>query len=192
LRNFPDDVRREFGKAIFDLQKGAKFSMPVSRPMPSVAPGVEEFRVRDRSGAYRVFYFTRMETAVLIFHAFEKKTAKTPPHEIEISAEEVEGDAMKKVKPVVARNAKELAKALGLTPADGVEIQVRSDLNDKIIEVVNERSLTHSQVAKLAHTSRTRVTAVLNRNTHDISTDLMLRILASLGVQARIQFRKAA
>lgn len=99
---------------------------------------------------------------------------------------------MKKVKPVVARNARELAKALGLPPADGVEIQVRSDLNDKIIEVVNERGLTHSQVAKLAHTSRTRVTAVLNRNTHDISTDLMLRILASLGVQARIQFKKAA
>jgi predicted XRE-type DNA-binding protein len=99
---------------------------------------------------------------------------------------------MKKVKPVVARNAKELAKALGLTPADGVEIEIRSDLNDKIIEVVSKRGLTHSQVARVAHTSRTRVTAILNRNTHDISTDLMLRILASLGVQAKLQFKKAA
>ena len=99
---------------------------------------------------------------------------------------------MKKVKPVVARNARELAKALGLTPADGLEIEIRSDLNDKIIEVVSERGLTHSQVARLAHTSRTRVTAILNRNTHDISTDLMLRVLASLGVQARLQFKRAA
>lgn len=99
---------------------------------------------------------------------------------------------MKKVKPVVARNARELAKALGLTPAEGVEIQIRSDLNDKIIEVVKERFLTHADVAKLSHTSRTRVTAVLNRNTHDISTDLMLRILASLGVEATIQFKRAA
>ncbi len=85
LRSFPDDVRREFGKAIFDLQKGAKLSMPLSRPMPSVASGVEELRVRDRSGTYRVFYFTRLETAVLIFHAFEKKTQKTPPREIEVA-----------------------------------------------------------------------------------------------------------
>jgi len=99
---------------------------------------------------------------------------------------------MKKVKPIVARNARELAKALGLTPADGVEIAIRSDLNDKIIEVVSERGLTHSQVAKLAHTSRTRITAILNRNTHDISTDLMLRTLASLGVHAKLQFKKAA
>jgi predicted XRE-type DNA-binding protein len=99
---------------------------------------------------------------------------------------------MKKVKAVVARNARELAKVLGLTPADGLEIEIRSELNDKIIEVVSEQGLTHSQVARLAHTSRTRITAILNRNTHDISTDLMLRILASLGVQARLQFKKAA
>jgi len=99
---------------------------------------------------------------------------------------------MKKVKPVVARNARELAKALGLTPADAVELEIRSALNDKIIEVVNERGLTHAHVAKLSHTSRTRMTAILNRNTHDISTDLMLRVLGSLGVQATLQFTKAA
>ena len=99
---------------------------------------------------------------------------------------------MKKVKPIVARNARELAKALGLTPADGLEIEIRSDLNDKIIEVVNQRRLTHSQVAKLASTSRTRVTAILNRNTHDISTDLLLRVVAALGVQAKLRFKKAA
>jgi predicted XRE-type DNA-binding protein len=99
---------------------------------------------------------------------------------------------MKKVKPIVARNARELAKALGLTPADGLEIEVRSDLNDKIIEVAQKRGLTHAQVAALARTSRTRVTAILNRNTQDISTDLMLRVLASLGVQAKLQFKRAA
>lgn len=85
LRNFPDDVRREFGKAIFDLQKGAKFSMPMSRPMPTVAPGVEELRVKDRSGAYRVFYFSRVRGLLLIFHAFQKKTAKTSLQEIELA-----------------------------------------------------------------------------------------------------------
>ena len=99
---------------------------------------------------------------------------------------------MKKIKPVVARNARDLAEVLGLTPADGLEIEIRSDLNDKIIEVVKKRGLTHDQVARLAHTSRTRVTAILNRNTQDVSTDLMLRVLASLGVQARLQFKSAA
>jgi plasmid maintenance system antidote protein VapI len=88
---------------------------------------------------------------------------------------------MKKVRPVVTRNARELAKVLGLSPADGMEIEFRSDLNDKIIEVVNKKGLTQSEVARLARTTRTRVTAILNRNAHDILTNLTLRILASLG-----------
>ena len=64
---------------------------------------------------------------------------------------------MKKVKPVIARNARELAKVLGLSPAEGMEIEFRSNLNDKIIEVVGKKGLTHADVARLAHTSRTRV-----------------------------------
>ena len=99
---------------------------------------------------------------------------------------------MKKVKAAVARNSMELAEVLGLTPADGLEIEIRSDLNCKIIEVVRKKGLTHDQVARLAHTSRTRVTAILNRNTQDISTDLMLRVLASLGVRAKLNFGSAA
>jgi phage-related protein len=77
IRSFPEDVRREFGKVIFDLQKGEKLSMPLSRPLASVAPGVEELRVRERSDAYRVFYYTKLADSVLIFRAFTKKTQKT-------------------------------------------------------------------------------------------------------------------
>ena len=99
---------------------------------------------------------------------------------------------MKKSKAVVTHTAAELAKALGLTPADGAEIELRSNLNSKIAEIIRGKALTHAQVARLARTSRTRVTAILNRNTKDISTDLMLRVLYALGYTAKIRFRKAA
>jgi predicted XRE-type DNA-binding protein len=99
---------------------------------------------------------------------------------------------MKKSKVVVTRTAGELAKAFGLTAADGAEIKLRSDLNSKIIEVVGAKELTHAQVARLAGTSRTRVTAIMNRNTMEISTDLLLRVLYALGYTAKITFQKAA
>ena len=99
---------------------------------------------------------------------------------------------MKKTKAIIAKSASELAEVLGLSPADGAEIEIRSDLNDKIIDVVKTKKLTHAQVAKLARTSRTRITAIMNHNTSDISTDLMLRILSSLGVRAKLQFKTAA
>jgi predicted XRE-type DNA-binding protein len=99
---------------------------------------------------------------------------------------------MKKINPVVARNAKELASALGLTPADGADIELRSELNSKIVEIVGRKKLTHAEVARLAKTSRTRVTAILNRNTKSVSTDLLLRVLYALGYTAKLRIQRAA
>ena len=92
----------------------------------------------------------------------------------------------------VTRTAAGLARALGLSPGEGAEIELRSSLNSKIIEVVHRKGLTHARVARLARTSRTRITAIMNRNTKDISTDLMLRVLYALGYTARITFGRAA
>lgn len=84
LREFPEEIRLELGQAIFELQKGNLLSMPLSKSMPSIAKGAYELRVKDASGAFRVFYFTRLADRILIFHAFQKKSQKTPQHEIEL------------------------------------------------------------------------------------------------------------
>jgi phage-related protein len=55
-----------------------------------VAAGVEELRVKDRSGAYRIFYYLRLADSVLIFHAFAKKAEKTPNREIALARKRLE------------------------------------------------------------------------------------------------------
>ena len=85
IRAFPAAVKRQLGKAILDLQKGHQLGMPLSRPMPEVAVGVEELRIRDDAGIYRTFYFTKSKRGILIPHAFVKKTQKTPRHEIALA-----------------------------------------------------------------------------------------------------------
>lgn len=84
IRSFSEEVRRELGKAIFDLQKGEVLGMPLSRPMRSIASGAAELRIRDRSGIYRAFYYTNSPRGILVFHAFVKKTRATPKHEIDL------------------------------------------------------------------------------------------------------------
>jgi phage-related protein len=84
LRTFPMDVRRAFGKAIYDLQLGHVLSMPISRAIPDVGSGVAEIRIQDTAGAYRAFYVTRIADAIVVFHAFMKKTRKTPEREIQL------------------------------------------------------------------------------------------------------------
>jgi predicted XRE-type DNA-binding protein len=96
---------------------------------------------------------------------------------------------MKQRKMIVTRTVGELANALGLSPLEAMEIEVRSALNDRIIQIARRSGLTHAQVAKLAKTSRSRITAILNRDTHDVSTDLLLRIAAALGYRATITLR---
>ena len=78
IRSFPVEVRKELGKAIYDLQRGEVLSMPLSRPMASIAPGAAELRIRDRAGIYRVFYYVKSARGVLVFHAFMKKGRATP------------------------------------------------------------------------------------------------------------------
>jgi predicted XRE-type DNA-binding protein len=93
---------------------------------------------------------------------------------------------MKSAKAIITRNMQELGQTIGLSPARQTEIEVRSALCDKLIEVARRERLTHAQIARAAGASRTRVTAILNRNLQGISTDLLLRILGSLGYRARI------
>jgi phage-related protein len=85
IRSFSKEIRFALGSALLDLQHGAKLGMPLSKPMPSVGPGVSELRVRDQSGIYRAFYVVKTQKGVIVFHAFQKKTQKTPIHEIAVA-----------------------------------------------------------------------------------------------------------
>ena len=59
--------------------------MPLSRPISSIAHGVHELRIKDQSGQYRVFYYTKSHDALIVFHFFKKKTQKLPIKEINLA-----------------------------------------------------------------------------------------------------------
>ena len=53
--------------------------------MAGIGKGVEEIRVTEDSGAYRVIYVARRVEAVYVLHAFQKKTQATSKRDIEIA-----------------------------------------------------------------------------------------------------------
>ena len=85
IRRFPKDARIRLGKGLFRLQMGEQIGMPDSRPMPAVSAGVSELRLKGADGSFRAFYYTASSRGVLVFHAFVKKTQRTPPLEIELA-----------------------------------------------------------------------------------------------------------
>ena len=67
------------------LAQGESIGMPLSRPMPDIAGGSHELRLKDKSGQYRVFYYTKVSNMLIVFHFFKKKSQSTPKKEIDIA-----------------------------------------------------------------------------------------------------------
>ena len=83
LRDFPSDARQDAGYQLDRLQRGRQADD--FKPMPSIGKGVEELRVWDEAGTFRVIYTARLADAVYVLHAFQKKTQATPKRDIEIA-----------------------------------------------------------------------------------------------------------
>jgi phage-related protein len=67
------------GVLLRQLQQGTTFSMPVSRPMPSLGARCHELRIADAGSIWRLLYRID-EDAIVILEVFQKKTPKTPQH----------------------------------------------------------------------------------------------------------------
>jgi phage-related protein len=83
LREFPEDAKQDAG---FQLDKVQRGEQPTDfKPMPAIGKGVEELRVSDESGAYRVIYAARLADAIYVLHAFPKKTQATAKRDVELA-----------------------------------------------------------------------------------------------------------
>jgi phage-related protein len=68
----------------YQLDKVQRGAQPDDfKPLAAVGKGVEEVRITDDSGAYRVIYVARRADAVYVLHAFQKKTQATPKKDID-------------------------------------------------------------------------------------------------------------
>ena len=75
VRGFAPDARRLAGYELRQVQRGLEPSD--WKPMKNVGPGVVEIRIH-LGGEYRVLYIAKLEEAIYVLHAFEKRTRRTP------------------------------------------------------------------------------------------------------------------
>jgi phage-related protein len=85
LRDFPEDARQDAGYQIDKVQRGEQ--PDDFKPMPSIGKGVEEIRIWNESGTYRVVYTARLIDAVIVLHAFQKKTQTASKRDIDLAKE---------------------------------------------------------------------------------------------------------
>lgn len=83
LREFPAEARQDAGHQLYQVQRGEQ--PDDFKPMPAIGKGVEEIRVWDETGAYRVIYTARRAEAIYVLHAFQKKTQATSKRDLDIA-----------------------------------------------------------------------------------------------------------
>ena len=83
LRELPEDARETAGHQLFKVQQEKE---PDDwKPMPTVGAGVQEIRVWEESGSFRVLYIAKFEEAVYVLHVFKKRSQKTPKGDIQLA-----------------------------------------------------------------------------------------------------------
>src|SRR5277367_3451246 len=90
------------------------------------------------------------------------------------------------IKTVTARTPEALARTLGLSAVESQEWQVHHALLKGLRRIVRNEALTHADIAKRVGSSRTSVTAILNGNLDNVSSDLLIRLLGALGCRVRV------
>ena len=75
LRNFPSSVLQDAGYQLEKVQLGLQ--PDDFKPMPSVGKGVEELRLWDEPGTYRIIYYAKMQETIYVLHVFQKKSQAT-------------------------------------------------------------------------------------------------------------------
>jgi phage-related protein len=84
LREWPKDVRNDFGTSLNAMQEGKTARLPI-RPMSSIAAGIFELKDDDESKWYRLVYLARVKDTIYVLHCFEKDTAKTEKRDLAIA-----------------------------------------------------------------------------------------------------------
>jgi phage-related protein len=84
LRAFPDSARHEAGHQIDLVQQG--YQADDWKPMQSIGAGVQEIRIRDAAGAFRVIYVAKFADTVYVLHCFRKTTQKTCKTDLDLAA----------------------------------------------------------------------------------------------------------
>jgi phage-related protein len=81
LSAFPADVKRAFGFALREVQRGE--TPPDAAPLTQFGSGVYELKESYDGNAFRSVYIVKLKSAVFVLHAFKKKSksGKAMPRE---------------------------------------------------------------------------------------------------------------
>ena len=92
-----------------------------------------------------------------------------------------------KKKAVTAKNADELGEVLGLSEGDVALMKYKAKISKIAVKAIEESGLSVNEIIKRSGVARSKVSAVKNGATVEVSCDLMIKIIAATGTKLKVQ-----
>lgn len=86
--DFPSETKLRFLHAMTMVAEGS--TPDIAKPLTGLGSGVMELALRHRGDAFRVVYALKIDDAIWVLHAFQKKSKRgiaTPKQEIDVVKE---------------------------------------------------------------------------------------------------------
>lgn len=92
----------------------------------------------------------------------------------------------------ISKNAKQLAKDLGLNDAEAVVMEIKSKLYESAQDAILSSKLTHESIAEKIGTSRARISRISKMGENSISIELLVKIIVTLDEKVPFKFTTAS
>ena len=85
------------------------------------------------------------------------------------------------------KSTRELCRRLGVPESEAMRIEARRELVMAISDAIEKNGWTHELAAERAGVGRTVITAIVNGNLDNISTDRMMAVAQGLGLRFALE-----
>jgi predicted XRE-type DNA-binding protein len=188
IESLSEEVRGDLADAPTRLDAGLSLTMPLSRPMPSIGPGIHELRLKDRSGTYRVVYALIRSGHGSRAPRIQEDDERHAGEESGVGQEAIEGGSVMNRRS----SATHLAKRLRIPKSRALEAVLKAQLIAAVVREVSRRGLTHADLAERSGLPRSAVTGILSGSLQKVTIDRVLRLLEAAGLEAKIKVSRAA
>ena len=93
----------------------------------------------------------------------------------------------KKKVSLVAKTPEELGDLLALSPGDVALMKYKAKIAKIAMKAIKDSELSVNEIVKRSGVARSKVSAVKNGATVEVSSDLMIKIIAATGTKLRVQ-----
>jgi phage-related protein/predicted XRE-type DNA-binding protein len=189
LRGFPKEARQDAGYQLDKVQKGEQ--PDDFKPMPTIGAGVEELRVRDESGIYRVIYTARLADAVYVLHAFEKENAGHSQKRYRLGTQKAVGyfEGCKAMSDI--ETFENAWNALADTPEEAANLRARAELIRQIAAMIKAGGWTQVDAAARCGVTQPRINDLLRGRVSRFSLDALVNIATHLGKRVSVVMEAA-